>query len=161
MAFLKEVNMKFKTPFNGLSFVRGEDYSKVKSITQPEQVLPFAKIIAGLKNGTIFLPDKPQHYDIPEHEIDVPSQIIPEGTNAAVAAATLQDLSATAAQAGEDITAAPGFTVEDGQPIADFVESAIAEAESVKSAGHQKAQADEKAEAETVAKDETKSANNE
>ena len=71
MALLKEVKMQFKTPFNGLSKISGEDYSKVKSITQPEQVLPFAKIVAGLKNGTIFLPDKPQHFDIPEHEIDV------------------------------------------------------------------------------------------
>lgn len=159
MALLKEVKMQFKTPFNGLSKISGEDYSKVKSITQPEQVLPFAKIVAGLKNGTIFLPDKPQHFDIPEHEIDVPSQTTPEGTNAAVSEAVARDLAETAAQAGEDITAAPGFTVEDGHPIADFVEAAIAEAESEKSAGHQKAQADEIAEAETVAKDSTKSVN--
>lgn len=157
MAFLKEFTM-FRTPYNGKSVIKGEDYSKIPSITQPEQVLPFDKIIAGLKNGTIFLPDKPQHFDIPEHEIDVPSSNTPEGTNAAVAAATLQDLEATAAQAGEDITAAPGFTVEDGQPIADFVSATIAEAECEKSAGHQKAQADDTAEAETVVEAETESA---
>ena len=158
MAFLKEFKMEFKTPYNGKSVIKGEDYSKIPSITQPEQVLPFDKIIAGLKNGTIFLPDKPQQFDIPEHEIEIPSSNTPEGTNAAVAAATLQDLEATAAQAGEDITATPGFTIEDAHPLADFVEAAIAEAESEKSAGHQKAQADETAEAETVAEDETKSA---
>lgn len=152
---------KFVTAYNGLFKITGENYSKIPSITQPEQVLPFDKIIAGLKNGTIFLPDKPQQFDIPEHDIDIPSQNTPEGTNAAVAAATLQDLEATAAQAGEDITASPGFTIEDGHPIADFVEAAIAEAESEKSAGNQKAQADEIAEAETVAAAETKSANNE
>ena len=69
-------------------------------------------------------------------------------------AATLQDLEETAAQSGENITAAPGFQVEDAHPLADFVETAIAEAESGKSAAPQKATADEKTEAETVAKSE-------
>lgn len=100
---------------------------KGKSITQPEQVMPLRKIIDGLRNGTLVLDmSKQQHYDIPEHEIDVKAGRTPEATNAAIHDATLSDLSDKADAAGEDITAAPGFTIEDAADLVDGVESRIA-----------------------------------
>ena len=98
-----------------------------KSITQPEQVMPLRKIMDGLRNGTLVLDmSKQQYFDIPEHEIDVQAGRTPESTNAAIAEATLADLSAKADAAGEDITAAPGFTIEDAADLVDGVESRIA-----------------------------------
>lgn len=100
---------------------------KGKSITQPEQVMPLRKIMDGLRNGTLVLDmSKRQHFDIPEHEIDVQPGRTPEATNAAIADATLADLSAKADAAGEDITSAPGFTIEDAADLVDEVESRIA-----------------------------------
>lgn len=99
---------------------------KGKSITQPEQVMPLRKIMDGLRNGTLVLDmSKQQHFDIPEHEIDVRPGRTPEATNAALAEATLADLSAKADAAGEDITSAPGFTIEDAADLVDGVESRI------------------------------------
>ena len=98
-----------------------------KSITQPEQVMPLRKIMDGLRNGTLVLDmSKQQDFDIPEHEIDVQAGRTPESTNAAIAEATLADLSAKADAAGEDITSAPGFTIEDAAELVDGVESRIA-----------------------------------
>lgn len=100
---------------------------KGKSITQPEQVMPLRKIMDGLRNGTLVLDmSKQQHFDISEHEIDVQPGRTPESTNAAIADATLADLSAKADAAGEDITSAPGFTIEDAADLVDVVESRIA-----------------------------------
>ena len=101
---------------------------KGKSITQPEQVLPLRKIMYGLRNGTLVLDmSKQQYFDIPEHEIDVQPGRTPESTNAAIADATLADLSAKADAAGEDITASPGFTIEDAADLIDGVEVRIAD----------------------------------
>lgn len=98
-----------------------------KSITQPEQVMPLRKIMDGLRNGTLVLDmSKQQHYDIPEHEIDVKAGRTPESTNSAIHDATLADLSAKADSAGDDITAAPGFTIEDAADLVDGVNSRIA-----------------------------------
>ena len=100
---------------------------KGKSITQPEQVMSLRKIMDGLRNGTLVLDmSKQQHFDIPEHEINVRPGRTPEATNAAIAEATLADLSAKADAAGDDITAAPGFTIEDCADLVDGVESRIA-----------------------------------
>lgn len=98
-----------------------------KSITQPEQVMPLRKIIDGLRNGTLVLDmSKTQKFDIPEHDIDVPLGRTPESTNAAIHDASLADLSAKADAAGDDITAAPGFTIEDCADLVDRVETCVA-----------------------------------
>ena len=58
--------MKFKTPYNCDNFVSGEDYTDVKSCTQPDQVMPLKRILEGIKNGSIILPSTPQHqYHVP------------------------------------------------------------------------------------------------
>lgn len=119
----------FKTAFNTQNFVRGEDYSKIKSITQPEQVLPLNRIIDGLKNGTLILNGHYEDYDIPEHEIDVAAGKTPEQTNANISAATTADLAESADKAGENITAHPGFQIEDAQPTVDAIEAALSNVE--------------------------------
>lgn len=116
--------IKFKTPFDGHVVIKGEDYTDIKSVTQPEQVLSLPRIIQGIKNGTIFLDNSVQHFDIPEHEIDVEPGKTPEITNANYAASTLADLAESANKAGEFITAHPGFQVEDAQDLVDSVEAA-------------------------------------
>lgn len=115
----------FRTAFNGKTKISGEDYSKVVSITEPEQVLPLKRILSGLKNGSIILDSKPQHFDVPEHEIDFVQGRTPESTNAAIHEAQLNDLAASADAAGTDITAAPGFTPEDAHGLMDAVEAAV------------------------------------
>lgn len=105
--------------------VAAESFKGIKSITEPEQVLPLQRIISGLKNGTIFLPQHNLQYDIPESELNVPSGITPESTNSAVHDATIAALDKSAADAGEIITAAPGFTPEDAHDFIDAVNSAI------------------------------------
>lgn len=119
----------FKTAFNTKNFVKGEDYSKVKSVTQPEQVLPLKRILDGLKNGTIILNGHNEEFDIPEHEIDVAAGITPDQTNANINAATVADLAESANKAGENITAHPGFQIEDAQPTVDAIEAALSNVE--------------------------------
>lgn len=120
--------MNFKTPYTGVCLC-GEDYTRVKSITQPEQVLPLNRIIQGLKNGSILLDSRPQQFDIAEHDIDVAAGLTPEQTNANIAAATLRDNVATADAAGfDDITAHPGFQVEDAHSLIDRVDAAVEQA---------------------------------
>lgn len=118
--------MKFNTPYNRSESLVGENYKNVPSVTQPEQVMPLKRILDGLKNGTIILPAQTQVYDIPEHEIDVQAGSTATQTNANIAAATAADLAESAASFGEDITAHPGFQIEDAQQITDAVEAAIA-----------------------------------
>lgn len=115
----------FQTPYNRSNFIVGENYTKVVSCTQPEQVLPLKRILDGLKNGTILLNSPAQQFDIPEHEIDFVQGKTPEQTNANIHAASLNDLNEQAAAAGDDITAAPGFTIEDAHPLVDAVEGVI------------------------------------
>lgn len=115
----------FQTAFNRKKTISAESYKGVKSITEPEQVLPLKKIIQGLKNGTILLPERPQHYDIPEQEIDVKVGRSPESTNANIASATADFLVSSADRAGEIITAAPGFQPEDAHNLIDSVESSL------------------------------------
>ena len=122
--------MKFKTPYNCDNFVSGEDYTDVKSCTQPDQVMPLKRILEGIKNGSIILPSTPQHYDIPEHDIDVAPGQTPEQTNANINAATSADLAESADNFGVDITAAPGFVPEDAQALTDGIEAILANAES-------------------------------
>lgn len=119
----------FKTAYNVKNHVSGEDYTRVKSKTQPEQVVPLNRIIEGLKNGSIILDGNPQHFDIAEHEINVFAGRTPEETNAIIAAATAADLAESAAKAGDVITAHPGFQIEDAQPTVDAIEAAIANAD--------------------------------
>lgn len=117
-----------RTAYNFGSVIPAETV-KGKSITQPEQVMPLRKIMDGLRKGTLVLDmSKQQHFDIPEHEIDVQSGRTPESTNAAIHDATLADLSAKADAAGDDITAAPGFTIEDAADLVDVIESAVSAA---------------------------------
>lgn len=118
----------FQTPYKRLKIVSAETFKGVKSITQPEQVLPLNRIITGLKNGTIFLPNNNQEFDIPENMIDVPAGKTPESTNAAVHDATIAALDKSAADAGVVITAAPGFVPEDAHALTDAVEAAISQA---------------------------------
>ena len=115
----------FRTAYNGKVSVSGEDYSKIKSITQPEQVLPLNRIISGLKNGTILLNSTPQHFDIPEHDIVYQQGHTPESTNAALHEAQLNDLNVSAENAGTDITSAPGFQPEDAHGLTDAIEAAL------------------------------------
>ena len=116
------------TPYNRPKTIPSEDYSNVKSCTQPEQVLPLRRILEGLQNGTILLHNHEQEFDIPEHEIDIAPGASPEATNAAIAAATSADLAQSAAQAGEIITAAPGFQIEDVQEFTDALEAQLSKA---------------------------------
>lgn len=116
---------KFKTPYDGHVVIKGEDYKDVKSVTQPEQVLSLPRIIQGIKNGTIFLDNGLQYFDIPEHEIDIEQGKTPEVTNANFASQTLADLAESADKAGEVITAHPGFQVEDAQDLIDNIELAL------------------------------------
>ena len=87
--------------------------------------MPLKRILSGLKNGSIILDSKPQHFDIPEHEIEFTQGRSPESTNAAIHDAQLNDLAASADAAGTDITAAPGFTPEDAHGLMDAVEAAV------------------------------------
>lgn len=118
----------FATAYNRPFIVSGESYEGVKSITQPEQVLPLSRIINGLKNGTIFLPSGEGKFDIPEHEIDVNSGKTPELTNSFINDAVLSDLEKSADDAGDDITAAPGFQIEDAHSFIDGIESVVSAA---------------------------------
>ena len=115
----------FRTAFNTKSRVSGEDYKKIKSITEPEQVLPLKRILTGLKNGSIILDSKPQDFDIPEHDINVVPGRTPEETNARIHAAQLEDIAASADAAGSVVTAAPGYTIEDSHDLIDAVEAAV------------------------------------
>lgn len=135
----------FQTAFKNKPKTVSESFKGIKSITQPEQVLPLNKIISGLKNGTIFLPQSNAQFDIPEHVIDVQAGDTPEQTNANVAAATAADLAESAASHGEIITAAPGFVPEDAQPLVDAIEAALinADGDGVKAAATQSKAADQ------------------
>lgn len=115
----------FVTAYNGKFCFTGEDYKDVKSITQPEQVLPLRRIITGLRNGTILLNSTPQHFDIPEHEIDYRQGRTPEETNALIHAAQVEDLVTQAEKSGTNITAAPGFQPEDAHVFTDAIEKAL------------------------------------
>lgn len=115
----------FVTAYNKKFKFTGEDYRKVKSITQPEQVLPLQRIITGLRNGTILLNSTPQHFDIPEHDIEFRQGRTPEETNAAIHAAQVADLADQAQKFGNDITAAPGFQPEDAHEFTDAIEAAL------------------------------------
>lgn len=114
-----------KDKYNTNHIAHGEDYSKVKSATQPEQVLPLRRILEGLSNGTIILDGQPQYFDIPEHTIEVAAGKTPEQTNANIAVATAADLAESAANAGEVITAHPGFQIEDVQEKIDAIEAVL------------------------------------
>lgn len=115
----------FVTAYNKKFKFTGEDYRKVKSITQPEQVLPLQRIISGLRNGTILLNSTPQHFDIPEHDVEFRQGRTPEETNAAIHAAQVADLADQAQKFGTDITSAPGFQPEDAHGLTDAIEAAL------------------------------------
>lgn len=139
--------MNFNTPYNRLNFLVGENYKKIKSCTQPEQVLPLKRILDGLRNGSIILNAQPLAFDIPEHEIEFEQGTTATATNANLNAAITADLAESAEQAGENITARPGFTIEDAQPTIDAVEDAIianAERESGKPAPASRQAGDER-----------------
>lgn len=132
--------MQFNTPYNRSESFVGENYKNVPSVTQPEQVMPLKRILDGLKNGTIVLPAENQVFDIPEHEIDVQAGQTATQTNANIAAATSADLAESADNFGEDITAHPGFQIEDTQEFTDAVEAAIANQVNAEADGEQAAQ---------------------
>lgn len=124
--------MIFNTPYNRSKSIVGENYKKVKSCTQPEQVLPLKRILDGLRNGSIILNAHPLDYDIPEHEIEFDQGLTATETNANIANAVANDLAQSADKSGENITAAPGFTIEDAHPLIDSVEGSIEAQDAIK-----------------------------
>lgn len=118
--------MAFLTAYFNRPGIDAERQINRKSIVEPGQTVPLSKIITGLKNGTIILPESHPQFDIPENEIDVPAQRTPEGTNAAIADATVQHLSETADACLADITRRPGFDAADAEEFFDNISAAIA-----------------------------------
>lgn len=118
--------MAFLTAYYNRPSVDAECQKDRKSIVEPGQTVPLSKIITGLRNGTIILPESNPQYDIPEKEIDVPAQRTPEATNAAIADAAVKHLSETADSFPADITRRPGFDSADAEEFFDSIAAVIA-----------------------------------